>query len=71
MGTPERDWHQLISQPKFNVKVEKNLYAPMRDGVRLAVDVFRPDAKGQFPALLSLSPYGKEIQSLRCPTNPR
>lgn len=39
----------------------------MRDGVRLAVDVFRPDAKGQFPALLSISPYGKEIQSLPLP----
>ena len=31
-----------------------------RDGVRLYADVFRPDAPGRFPVLLSRSPYGKD-----------
>jgi predicted acyl esterase len=36
---------------------------PMRDGVRLAADVFRPRASGQkFPVLLSLSPYTRGLQ---------
>lgn len=51
------------SQPVYGIKKEKNVYVPMRDGVRLAVDIYRPDAKGKFPALLALSPYGKELQA--------
>lgn len=66
----KEDWHALISQLKHGIKEEKNIYVPMRDGVRLAVDVFRPDAKGKFPALLPLFPYGKEIQELPLPPQP-
>jgi hypothetical protein len=66
----KRDWHELISQPKYKVKVEKDIYVTMRDGVRLAVDVHRPDADGKFPALLALSPYGKELQELEFPLQP-
>ena len=62
-----KDWHERISQPKYGIKVEKDVYVPMRDGVRLAINIFRPDAKGKFPALLALSPYGKEIQELQLP----
>ena len=50
-----------------NIKVERNVYVPMRDGVRLAVDIYRPDAKGKFPALLAFGPYGKEMQTLPIP----
>ena len=63
----KRDWHELISQPKYGIKVEKNVFVPMRDGIRLAVDIYRPDAQGKFPGLLALSPYGKEIQPLALP----
>ena len=34
----------------------------MRDGIRLAVDVYRPDAEGKFPALLAMSGYGKDCR---------
>ncbi|MCH9013558.1 MAG: hypothetical protein IIA68_10965 [Proteobacteria bacterium] len=33
----------------------------MRDGTRLATDVFRPDAPGRFPVLVNRGPYGKDI----------
>ena len=33
---------------------------PMRDGVRLATDVIRPDASGRYPVLVSRGPYGKD-----------
>jgi len=46
------------------MKNEKNVYAKMRDGVRLAVDVYRPDAPGRFPGLLAMSPYSKDVQAL-------
>lgn len=61
------DWHELISQPKYAIKEEKNVYVAIRDGVHLAVDIYRPDARGKFPALLAMSPYGKEIQELPLP----
>ena len=53
--------------PDYKMKVEKNVMVPARDGVRLAVDVYRPDAPGKFPALLAMSPYGKAIQTLPYP----
>jgi putative CocE/NonD family hydrolase len=59
------------SQSMYEVKAEKNVYVAMRDGVRLAVDVYRPNAAGEFPALLAMSPYGKEIQTLPIPPQPR
>ena len=44
----------------LGVKRDENVYIPMRDGVKLAVDVYRPEAEGRYPAILSLSPYEKE-----------
>ncbi len=48
----------------YEVVVAKNLMVPMRDGVRMATDVYRPARDGealpgQFPTLLSRTPYGK------------
>jgi len=61
------DWHDLLSQPKYGIKTEKNIQVRARDGIRLSMDVYRPDAAGKFPALVSLSPYGKELQALLLP----
>lgn len=55
------------SQPIYKVREEKHAYVAMRDGVRLAIDIYRPDAEGRFPALLAISPYGKEVQQLPLP----
>jgi|SRR5262245_4029600 len=46
------------------MKIEKDVRIPMRDGVHLAADIYRPTADGKVPALLALSPYGKELQAL-------
>jgi predicted acyl esterase len=45
-----------------DVVLEQDVRVPMRDGVRLSVDVNRPQGSGPFPAILSLCPYGKESQ---------
>ncbi len=50
---------------EFGVVVEKNVMIPMRDGVRLAADIYRPardgtPAPGRFPALLTRTPYNKD-----------
>jgi len=48
-----------LSKPKYKVKAQFNVPIPMRDGVRLSADVYRPDAKGKFPVLLTRTYYGK------------
>ena len=35
---------------------------PMRDGVKICVDVYRPDAPEKFPALLAFAIYNKDFQ---------
>lgn len=39
---------------------DKNIMAPMRDGVRLAANVMRPDSSTPVPAILLRTPYGKD-----------
>ncbi len=65
-----RDWHEFTSQPKYKVKVKKDVRIKTRDGVHLAADVYYPDVEGRFPALLSVSCYGKDIQKLPVPDVP-
>ena len=43
----------------FNVLIERNVPATMRDGTILYADVWRPDAGGTFPTLLTRTPYDK------------
>jgi putative CocE/NonD family hydrolase len=40
--------------------VEKNLPVPMRDGVVLRANVWRPASQGPFPTLVYRTPYGKD-----------
>lgn len=42
---------------------EKDVMVSMRDGVRLCVDIYRPDAPGRFPALLAIAPHNKDLQT--------
>lgn len=43
-----------------NVDVERDVMVPMRDGVELATDVYRPaDGDGPFPTLVNRTPYDK------------
>jgi predicted acyl esterase len=62
------EWRDRLSTSRFEMVVEKNVSVRARDGILLSVDVYRPDAPGKFPALVSLSPYGKELQGLLLPS---
>jgi len=44
--------------------IEKNVMVAMRDGVRMATDVYRPEGDGPFPALVQRLPYDKELPGL-------
>jgi uncharacterized protein len=48
-----------LSQPKYEVRTEANVRVPMRDGVTLATDIYRPEAEGRFPAILVRTPYNR------------
>ena len=36
---------------------------PVRDGVRLATDVYLPDGSGPFPVVMERTPYGRHLAS--------
>src|SRR5260370_2129302 len=41
---------------------ERDISVAMRDGTRLAVDVYRPDAPGRYPVLYASALHNKDIQ---------
>ncbi len=45
--------------PRWQVRTERFVYIPMRDGVELAGDLARPKKDGCWPAVLMRTPYGK------------
>ena len=45
-------------QPVYQVFEELDVRVPMRDGVMLSANIYRPDDPGRFPVLLMRSPYG-------------
>jgi putative CocE/NonD family hydrolase len=47
----------------YEVVVERNVAAKMRDGVTLRADIYRPKAEGKFPVLLVRTPYDKTNES--------
>ena len=65
-----QNWRELISKPQYRLKEQQDVFIAMRDGVRIAVNIFRPDALGKYPALLAMSPYGKDEQMYHLPPQP-
>lgn len=55
-----------ISKREYDITDIRDVMIPMRDGVEISADIFRPaDTKDKFPALIALMPFNKEIQSAR------
>jgi hypothetical protein len=50
------------NEPPKGARRVGDVFVKMRDGARLSVDIFLPEAEGRYPALLSLSPYSKDLQ---------
>ncbi len=64
--TTGREYRNL-SEPVYEVGREVDVAVVMRDGVRLLADVYRPAAEGEFPVLVSASPYPRQVQDLGVP----
>lgn len=45
--------------PTADMIIDRDVMVPMRDGVRLQADVYRPTQLGQYPVLVTRSPYGR------------
>ena len=55
-----------MSESEYDVIIVKDFMVPMRDGVRLATDVYLPArdgeaVEGRFPAILERTPYNKDM----------
>src|SRR5436305_7793233 len=48
--------------PTYAMIRERDVMVAMRDGVKLATDVYRPDTSEKLPALLAFAIYNKDFQ---------
>jgi predicted acyl esterase len=47
-------------EPPDDLVIDKDVEIPLRDGVRLRADVFRPKSAGKYPALINIGAYQKD-----------
>src|SRR5881227_853543 len=52
---------QDTSVVKYPMLVRYDVHVPVRDGVRLSVNVFQPRTKTKHPTVMILTPYGKDL----------
>ena len=49
----------VCADESYQISIEHNATAVMRDGVKLRADIYRPKTEGKFPVLLVRTPYDK------------
>ena len=54
---------QDTSVVKHPMLVRYDVHVPVRDGVRLSVNVFQPRTTVKHPTVMILTPYGKDLGS--------
>jgi len=55
----------LLSRPEHEIVEEPGVKVPMRDGIVLSTDVYRPKGDGKHPVVHIRTPYKKEMQALQ------
>ncbi len=60
---PRSESDYLSPDLGYKITWDRDVMIPMRDGVKLCGDVYRPGADGRFPALLAIAPHNKELQN--------
>lgn len=51
------------SEPIYDLRAQRDVPVPMRDGTRLVADIYLPSGDGPWPTLLERTPYNKETSS--------
>ncbi len=46
--------------PRNDIRIENRVAVPMRDGVNLYADIYRPAREGKYPVIVSRTPYSTE-----------
>ena len=64
--TSGREYRNL-SMPSLEMDTDHDVSVPMRDGIELLADVYRPATPDRYPVLVSASPYPRQIQNLGAP----
>ncbi|NHM32492.1 CocE/NonD family hydrolase [Neobacillus terrae] len=58
LATPEQ-WTDYDRPEEFKMVTDIDVFITMRDGVRLAANVYWPDTPGKCPLILTQTPYNK------------
>lgn len=62
-ATGDRPPSDYTRPPEYEGMIkDKDIAVPMRDGVNLSVDIYRPDSDEKFPVLLAFAIYNKDLQ---------
>src|SRR5262245_1022189 len=59
------DEDPLLSAPAYEVVIDRGVAIPMRDGVELSADIYRPAGLESAPVILLRTPYKKELFELK------
>src|ERR1700749_764913 len=67
---PQGRWTLGGPEGPYEVVLDSNVRVAMRDGVKLATDVYRPArggnaVAGPFPVIMERTPYGRNVTSFR------
>jgi uncharacterized protein len=49
------------SSVALGMRIDTNVAIPMRDGLELRANIFRPLGDAKYPVIVSMSPYGKDV----------
>ncbi len=49
----------MVQAQRGEMVVDRDVMIPMRDGVKLQADIYRPGLPGQYPVLVTRTPYGR------------
>lgn len=64
MAKTARSRSATVSRPAYKMRVERDVYVVMRDGIRISCCIWRPDVDGRFPTLYAASPYQWEYDDV-------
>ena len=56
---------KLLSAPTYEVEIDRGVKVPMRDGIHLSTDIYRPKGVAKAPVILVRTPYKKEMDELQ------
>jgi len=54
---PDAAWRKSLSKPDQDIMFEFDVKVPLRDGVNLSANIWRPKAPGKYPVVIMYTPY--------------